>query len=203
VQLRHATTLTSEQYVSERAWREARLERCPVHAGSGCGFARHGTYRRVEPAGMRVARWYCPQGQRTWSLLPDCLSARLCGSLDDVEQAVVASESQGVAQAAQALRVGEVELPAAQRWLARRRRGVRAAVVALVTAMPGRLGSVPEVGALRCVMGTDRALVALRGIGALHLHALPAPVGFLPLPLRKRDREQGFQHATGPDPPTP
>jgi hypothetical protein len=77
----------------------------------------------------------------TFSLLPDCLSSRLGGSLDDAERAVVASESLGVEAAAQTLRVGEIELPGALRWLRRRRRGVRAAVLALLTAMPGRLGS--------------------------------------------------------------
>jgi hypothetical protein len=83
----------------------------------------------------------------TFSLLPDCLSARLVGSLDEVEEAVVVAESMGVEGAAQALRVEEIELPGALRWLRRRRRGVRAALLALMTAAPGRLGTVPEVRA--------------------------------------------------------
>jgi hypothetical protein len=94
---------------------------------------------------MRVARWYCPQAQQTFSLLPDCLAARLGGSLDEVERAVVAAETAGVEAAAQALRIEQSELPGAVRWLRRRRRGVGAAVLALVTAMPGRLGNVPEL----------------------------------------------------------
>ena len=70
------------------------------------------------------------------------------------------SEVMGVEAAAQAIRVDEIELPGVLRWLGRRRRGVRAAVLALVTAMPGRLGTVAEVGGLRSVLGTERALVA-------------------------------------------
>jgi hypothetical protein len=121
---------------------------------------------------MRVARWYCPEAHKSFSLLPDCLSSRLCGSLDEAERAVALSESMGVEAAAQALRGEEFELPGALRWLRRRRRGVRAAVLALVTAMPGRLGTVPEVKALRSVLGTARALVALREIGAAYARRL-------------------------------
>ena len=152
---------------------------------------------------MRVARWYCPAAHMTFSLLPDCLASRLSGSLDEVEDAVVAAESMGVEAAAQALRVQEVELPGALRWLGRRRRGVRAAVLALITAMPGRLGTVPEVRAIRAMLGTERALVALRGIGAAHLHALPHPLGFCPSFSGRAEGEPPLQHETGPDPPTP
>ncbi len=152
---------------------------------------------------MRVARWYCPTAQMSFSLLPDCLSSRLGGSLDDAERAVVASESLGVEAAAQAVRVEEIELPGALRWLRRRRRGVQAAVLALVTAMPGRLGTVAEVRAIRSVLGTERALVALREIGADHLHALPPPLGFRPPGAARANREGPLQHETGPDPPSP
>ncbi len=139
----------------------------------------------------------------TFSLLPDCLSSRLGGSLDEAERAVVASESLGVEAAAQALRVEELELPGALRWLRRRRRGVRAAVLALLTAMPGRLGTVAEVRAIRAVLGSERALVALREIGADHLHALPPPLGLRPAGRARAEGEACFQHETGPDPPSP
>lgn len=152
---------------------------------------------------MRVARWYCPEAHATFSLLPDCLSARLQGSLDQAEQAVVAAESIGVEPAAQALRVDEVDLPGALRWLRRRRSGVRAAVVALITAMPTRLGTVPEVRAVRAVLGTDRALASLREIGADHLQALPHPLGFCPPLGRRPECGTPLQHETGPDPPAP
>src|SRR5215813_2143055 len=74
VQLRHPTALTSDQYVTEQAWRTATLERCPLHPEESCGFARHTTYSRVEPPGMQVARYYCRRGHTTFSLLPDCLA---------------------------------------------------------------------------------------------------------------------------------
>jgi hypothetical protein len=152
---------------------------------------------------MGVARWYCPEAHTTFSLLPDCLSSRLGGSLDEAEAAVAASEFMGVEAAAQALRVDEVELPGALRWLRRRRRGVRAAVLALVTAMPGRLGSVAEVRAIRTVLGTERALVALREIGRDRLHALPPPLGLRRPWETRAGSEPVLQHPTGPDPPLP
>ena len=33
--------------------------------------------RAKTPRGTRIARWYCPQSHTTFSLLPDCLAARL------------------------------------------------------------------------------------------------------------------------------
>src|SRR5712691_9391112 len=60
VQLRDPSPLTSEAYVAQCAWQCASLAHCPRHARGGCGFARHGTYRRTTPAGMRIARYYCP-----------------------------------------------------------------------------------------------------------------------------------------------
>ncbi|HME71378.1 MAG TPA: hypothetical protein VKM54_16115, partial [Myxococcota bacterium] len=59
MQLRHETTLTGEAYVSQQAWRTASLARCPLHPRGRCGFAKHTAYTRVEPVGMRVARYYC------------------------------------------------------------------------------------------------------------------------------------------------
>ena len=84
---------TSEDYVSAEAWREATLSRCPLHPQGGCSFRRHGTYERVHPPGARIARWYCPQGHRTFSLLPDCLAARLPDTLGELEAAVVLSRT--------------------------------------------------------------------------------------------------------------
>lgn len=150
---------------------------------------------------MRVARFYCQDAQQTFSLLPDCLCARLSGSLDEAEEAVVASETHGVEASAQGLRVDACELPGVLRWLRRRRRGVHAAILALLTALPGRLGTVAEVRAIRSVLNTERALLALREIGADHLHALPAPVGFRPARGSGAKSEPSVQHETGPDPP--
>ncbi|MDE0442808.1 MAG: hypothetical protein OXL38_11875, partial [Gammaproteobacteria bacterium] len=75
------TGLSGEQYVKAQGWRHATLARCPNHPGGGCSLARHGTYARKTPPGTRVARWYCPESHTTFSLLPDCLAARLPGTL--------------------------------------------------------------------------------------------------------------------------
>jgi hypothetical protein len=66
------------------------LERCPLHPEGGCGLAAHGSYARVRPAGIRVARLRCPKARITISLLPDFLAARLSGTLAEVEQTVEA-----------------------------------------------------------------------------------------------------------------
>ena len=39
-----------------------------MHPQGGCGFARHGSYERVDPPGTRIARWYCRVGHQTFSL---------------------------------------------------------------------------------------------------------------------------------------
>jgi hypothetical protein len=92
VQLRFATSVTGEEYVSQELWLDASLAHCPLHPKGGCGFARHGTYERRSPPGTRIARWYCPRGHSTFSLLPDCLAARLPGTLAEVEEVVAGVE---------------------------------------------------------------------------------------------------------------
>ena len=105
VQLRFQSGHTGEQYVRAEAWRDARLARCPNHPHGGCSLARHGTYERKTPRGVRVARWYCPESHTTFSLLPDCLAARLPGTLADLEAAVaVAEQAPSLAAAADAVR---------------------------------------------------------------------------------------------------
>ena len=120
VQLRYETGLTGERYVTAGAWRRVRLERCPNHPRGGCSLARHGTYERKTPPGTRVARWYCPESHTTFSLLPDCLAARLPGTLDALEAVVVAAEgARSLEAAANELRRDAVELPGAMRWVRR------------------------------------------------------------------------------------
>ena len=53
----------------------------------------HGTYARKTPRGTQIARWYCPESHMTFSLLPDCLAARLPGTLDEVEQVVAHADA--------------------------------------------------------------------------------------------------------------
>ena len=150
---------------------------------------------------MQVARWYCRDAHRTFSLLPDCMSSRLMGSLDEAEQVVVrVEESSSVEEAAQKLRP-DLEVAGALRWVRRRVQGVHASLLILLTLLPGRLGTTARLVELRSQLSTSRCLVMLREIGTAHLHALPRPLGFRPARVRMSKREQRLQHKTGPDPP--
>jgi len=142
---------------------------------------------------MRVSRWYCRDAHVTFSLLPDCLAARLGGSLDEAEQIVLEVERSRSLEAAAAVVRPDIELPGAMRWVRRRVLGVRAALLALVTLMPGRFGMVAQVSAVRSVLGSERALVALPN--------LVRPVGFRPHRRSLAERGRRLQHRTGPDPP--
>lgn len=109
-QLRDPRSLTSEAYVARRAWADASLATCPRHPAGGCGFARHGTYRRTTPAGMAIARYYCPTVHETFSLLPDCLASRFPGTLDAMEHVVAhVEDARSVEAAADVLRPDVVE----------------------------------------------------------------------------------------------
>ena len=140
MQLRYETGLTGERYVRAEAWRDASLERCPNHPHGGCSLARHGTYARKTPRGTKIARWYCPESHTTFSLLPDCLSARRPGELDDVEAVVAHAEgAASVSAAANASRRDPVGLPGAIRWVQRRVRLVHAVLSLLIGLLPEQL----------------------------------------------------------------
>lgn len=202
VQLRQATALTSEEYVRQEGWRQARLDRCPVHgAKAQCGFRRLGTYQRVTPAGMRVARYYCPAAHTSFSLLPDCLAARLPGDLDEVERVVAAAAGAPSLEAAADELRPDIELPGALRWIRRRLGPVRAALLALVTMVPAMAGScAPTISGLGQRLGTP-VLRQVRAQAEKHLGQLAAPVGFGPRPSPARRRRTPCAHDPGPDPP--
>lgn len=180
----------ADRYVADRAWERAILCDCPLHPEGGCGLRKLGTYMRVRPAGVRVARFWCPVARVSISLLPAFLAARWSGTLDEVEAVVLAVEqSGGVAAAVEIVHpawepdaIGSV---CAMRSIRRRLRAVRAALLAVVTLLPAHLlGVVPTITALREALSTDRVLVAVRSTAERHLHGLPAPLGF-------RDRVSG------------
>lgn len=125
------------------------------------------------------------------------------GSLDETEEVVALSERIGVEKAAMEFRVGEVELPGCLRWLRRRRLGVHAALLALITALPGQLGTVAEIEAMRLALSKQRLLVTMREIGAGHLESLPAPLGFGRRVAARAKRGNRPQHETGTDKPSP
>lgn len=194
------TVSSAESYVANREWLIARLDRCPLHPSGGCSFARHGTYRRAAPSGMRIARWYCPQGHRTFSLLPDFLAARLPGLLASIDAAVASlPHVRSMEAAADALRRDDVSLPSAVRWLRRRVRAVEAALHA-VSSLQLPTPSMPQ----RCRMPGEaspyRTLLELRhALPPQILSELPAPLGFLRLQRGVWIRPALDQQDTGPD----
>ncbi len=106
------TQSSVEAYIAGCEWRHAHLLACPLHPEGGCSIARHGSYARVTLQGLRVARWYCPQGHRTFSLIPDFLAARLPGLLASIEDTVAAvASATSMEAAANALRGVDVTLP--------------------------------------------------------------------------------------------
>jgi hypothetical protein len=204
VQLRYETGLTSEEYVSRQAWREASLPRCPNHPRGGCSLARHGSYERKTPAGTRIARWYCPESHTTFSLLPDCLAARLPGTLNELEEVVaVAEQAPSLEAAANILRL-DIELPGALRWIRRRIALVHRGLVLVIALLPDRLaGCLATVTHLRGHLGHETVLMALHAAAARQLPQLPSPVGFCPLATGRGDPALASQQPMGPDPPRP
>ena len=203
MQLRFKTTLNSREYVGRQAWRDASLERCPLHPNGGCSFARHGTYARVDPPGTRIPRWYCPEGHCTFSLLADCFASRLPGSLTDLERVVVEVErARSLEAAANALRMDDVSLPGALRWTRRRVRQVHTALQVLFDLIPECLcGCQPTVTALRQWLGVEWVLPQMREMAAAYLCVLPSPVAF-PSPWLTANHGGQIQHDKGPDPPS-
>ena len=186
VQLRFECNLTLEQYVAQEAWKTATLSSCPLHPEGGCGVRRWGTYFRLVPIECQVARYYCRRGRTTFSLLADCLAARMPGTLEQVQEAAQAKE-QGegsLASRADALRPSaerpdSVEVRSAVAWMKRRHRAARAALAALLAVMPGVFGT-PEPTVSELLGGEARVLVEARGKAAERLAEIPAPIGFLP-----------------------
>lgn len=215
VQLRFNTGLAGEQYVTRELWRQARLDRCPLHPRGGCGFTRHGTYERKRPAGTYVARWYCRLGHQTFSLLPDHLAARFPGTLAEIERVVAAAERASSVQAcADALRPDPVSLPSAMRWVRRRLAPVHALLPIVVAMVPQHLqGCAPTIEAFheRLVVGSaagsvtasapGSALVRLRDLLSVHLPALAYPLGFRHRGPGAGEHQGGLQQHKGPDPP--
>lgn len=202
VQLRFATGLTSEEYVRQKAWRSASLERCPVHPAGGCGIARHGSYERKSPAGVRVPRWYCAEGHVTVSLLPDFAASRLSSSLDEVEDVVVDVAAATSLEAAASTLRPDIELPGAVRWTRRRVSAVRSTLVTVAGLLPAVLAGVElTIPSFRTALNVERVLPALRERAGVRLHHLPPPVGFGPRSHPRSKAPGASQHEVGPDPP--
>lgn len=178
MQIRYPIALTVEEYIEQKAWEQAELNRCPFHPDGGCSYAKHGTYPRKFPEYCLVVRYYCPEAHQSISLLPDFFASRLPGTLDDVEQAVnIAETSNSQEEAAINLRQ-EIELPSALRWLRRRIKYVdeilRILTGLLVTECP------PDLNSFRKVFGIRSVLTGMRHIAREYLQSLPPVVGFGP-----------------------
>ena len=133
---------------------------------------RHGAYARKTPRGTRIARWYCPERHTTFSLLSDCLAARLPGALDSLE-AVVAHAEQAPSRSAagDALRPEPVELPGAMRWVERRVRLVHHVLTIVIGLLPECLARcIAEMGAVRARLDTDTALAEMGAVRARARH---------------------------------
>ena len=203
VQVRLATPTTSDDYVAGKLWRFATLTQCPWHPAGGCGFCRHGTYKRVRPSGTLIARWYCPLERRTVSALPDCLASHYSGTLADLEATVLAVEQAPSRSVAAGQLRTEIELPGALRYLDRLCDSVHGALSAIRGLAPDRFEAVaPTLQAFTTVLGTDSALVCLRGLVARYLPQLPTPFGFDPHRCRLGAAVRRRQHLTGADPPS-
>jgi hypothetical protein len=160
---------------------------------------------RKVPSVAWVARWYCPQAHVTIGLLPDFDASRLPGTLDALEETVARVEAvEPIEKVAEEVRPAEapdaVTLPSAVRWVRLRLELVRAVLIAVLGMFPDRFApGPPTIRHFRDRLGTEPALVALRGIGEAKLHALPMPLGLVPPPAMRRVGP--FQQSPGSDPP--
>jgi len=202
VQVRFECGLTGEEYVTQQAWRLASLTRCPLHPKGGCGFTRHGTYERRSPPGARIARWYCRQGHCTISLLPDCLSSQLPGTLAELEAVVLhVEQADSLGSACAALRP-DIELPGVLRWVRRRVQAVYATLILLKGLMPAYFQACePTLRSFAHHLSIDPVLPALRSIAAPWLPSLPPPLGLRPRPRHSGEANDRQQQSVGPDPP--
>ena len=202
MQLRYATTLPVEQYIQRKAWRDAKLAHCPLHPKGGCKFAKHGTYPRKFPDVAKIARWYCPDGCATFSMLPDCLSSRLPGTLVEVENIISQIEkSSSQEAAAENIRL-DISLPSALRWMRRRLFLIRSTLILLIELLLSLPDDCkPTFSSFRSVLGIEFVLPHLRMLASPSLDILPPPLGFGPRPKAHKSKKSRFQHKTGTDPP--
>jgi hypothetical protein len=204
LQLRLATALTFEAYVTDEQWGAARLSSCPVCAGP---VTSHGTYPRKRPKPAQVARFFCAPCRMTIGLLPDFYASRMPGLLDDIEKVVAIAESARSAEAAvEEVRPGDeadaVTLTSALGWLRRRVAPIHRLLATAIGLLPGRFeGCAPSMVSFRERLGTMRVLVALREICARYLHAIAEPLGLLGPPERRGVAFRRRQQSMGPGPP--
>lgn len=195
-------TLSSvDAYIRNREWNDVRLPACPMHPSGGCSFARHGSYERLSPSGLRIARWYCPEGHRTFSLIPDFVASRMPGLLDSIEESIVtACSAKSQEAAADTLRGPDVTLPSAVRWLRRRISSVRASLDAVRRKVPEAFIGALEKDFSGISFDAGSVLLGLRrSLSPQILSAIPAPLGFERKSSWRGCRVSDHQHRVGTD----
>jgi len=148
---------------------------------------------------MRIARYYCPTAHETFSLLPDCLASHFPGALDLIEQVVATVEAARSVEAAADVLRPDMTLPSAVRWVRRRLRPIRLALLTVITLLPDRFPGDARLVAVRAALATSSALRALRTDAAPHLATLPTPLGFHPRAVRRDARPSASPHGMGAD----
>jgi hypothetical protein len=135
-------------------------------------------------------------------MLPDCLCARLPGSLEEAERVVADFEAGGGVEATADKLRPDVELPGRLRWVRRRLGAVYAGLLAVRTLLAGEFSACEvSLSGFRDLLGVTLVLPALRAKGAAHLHALPPPIGFGPRRWVRLQLVRRQQHSVGPRAP--
>ena len=205
VLVRFTTQLTPDQYVNQQEWKKSKLLACPRHPRGGCTFHMHGTYGRKWPEGMRIRRHYCRTSQKSFSLIPDFLAARVSGCLHQIEDVVAHVEDgrsqQHTWEQLTALLRPQSGHKAALRWIQRRVFWVKVAFAMLAGPCPNMLLGLGE--------SILRARVAWRQPCVLvHIHRLcqpqqqhgAAPTALGALAQRMNFRNRVRQQSKGPAP---
>ena len=160
------------------------------HPQGGCLLARHGTYARKTPAGTQIAGWYCRESYTTFHLLPDCLAARLPGTLSELEAVVAEAEhARSLMAVADQVRRDAVELPGAMRWVRRRVRLVHHAVRLVIGLLPLQLsGCQAEITACRPAASgwTERCGAGVAAFADRAVAPCPGRSARIPSPRHRR-----------------
>lgn len=150
----------------------------------------------------------------TFSALPDCLSARVSGTLQQIECEVLLVESAKSLAAAVRDERCEVGLPAVLRYFGRRASAIHRALQSIKGLYPERFAAslatvtdftraLDQAGStalpVPAALPIDSVLVRLREMVSGHLAMLPAPLGFNAAPIKARQPGLWRQHRTGAD----
>ncbi len=198
--------MTAEEYVQKEAWKDIVVSKCLIHPSQNCKITRHGLYDRTIPKGAKIFRVLCHFEKITFSLLPDCFSSRLPGTLKELETAVLMVEesvkqdpslsdemllsdeislaSLDISASAEELNVEQklFDLAADYRWLRSRINYFRTILSAMIILFPELFGNcLPTLRSFRRILKNDQIiLIKLRSIAESKIHIVPGPLGLNP-----------------------